>query len=100
MGELSFKVSHEDNDLIEKIADRAVNLAEQCGEHMTVFDVMMDVTAAHVNDHAIDLADLLAADNADFAHDVFGIRHHIDRSTGKLGDCFVPRYAAREAVRA
>lgn len=37
---------------------------------------------------------LAKADEANFAHDVFGIRRHIDRETGKLGDCFLPRFAA------
>lgn len=100
MGEISFKVSHEENDLIEKIADRAHALAEGAGVRYPVMDAMMDVTAVHANGMPLDLAGLLAADNENFVHDVFGILRHIDRMTGKLGNCFVPRYASREAVRA
>ena len=56
---------------------------------------LMDMQAANGvngNDH-IDFERLLAADDANFAHDVFGIIRHMNRDTGKLGDFFVPRFA-------
>lgn len=41
----------------------------------------------------LDLQKLLDAPDGDFGHDVFGIRRHINRQTGELGDCFLPRCA-------
>lgn len=41
--------------------------------------------------------DPLDADRFNFAHDVGGIRYHLDRNTGELADCFRPRYSARAA---
>ena len=55
---------------------------------------MMDVTATHNQGAPLQLRQLLAADDGDFAHDVFGIRRWLDRDTGKLAGCFTPRYRA------
>ncbi len=44
------------------------------------------------------LADLLAADDFNFAHDVFGIMRHIDRRTGRLDNHFVPRFCSESAT--
>lgn len=41
----------------------------------------------------IDWTALLAAPGDDFMHDVIGIHSYMDRSTGLLTDCFLPRYA-------
>ena len=61
----------------------------------SVMETYMDITACHLNGCKLDLDRLLKANGGDFAHDVTGIRVHIDRETGKLGDCFSPRYTAR-----
>jgi hypothetical protein len=94
---LNWKVSPEDQALITRIADRANDLAGRLGlrgkRGYALRDAMMDITAAHANGRPLDLAGLLAAKDGDFAHDVFGIRRHIDRNTGQLMDCFVPRFA-------
>lgn len=46
----------------------------------------------------LDLPKLLAAPAFDFAHDIWGIIRHMDRSSypGKLRDCFWPRCAHQE----
>lgn len=54
----------------------------------------MDLTACHCNGCELDLDRLLLAPDPDFGHDVCGIRRHIDRRTGKLGGCFLPRCAS------
>jgi hypothetical protein len=36
---------------------------------------------------------LLNSDDLNFAHDLYGIRAHLQTRTGKLIDCFLPRYA-------
>lgn len=53
----------------------------------------MDVTACHANGCPLDLEKLLHADAFNFSHDVFGIARYINRNTGKLENCFVPRCA-------
>ena len=78
--------------LISKIAARAVTMAKDAGVSYQHIDAMMDLEHAH-KQFPIDLAALLAADAGNFGHDVFGIRRHMDRSTGKLGGCFLPRFA-------
>ncbi len=57
-------------------------------------DCQMDVNAVHSNGCKLRLADLLAADDFNFAHDVIGISRHLDRETGKLPETFLPRFAA------
>ena len=56
-------------------------------------ELNMDITATHVNGCLLKLTELLKADDFNFAHDVCGIQRHINRQTGKLEDCFLPRYA-------
>ena len=94
---LNWKTTKEEADLIGLIADRAFALAKEAGvRRLDKCSVVMDLTAAHINAYPLDLAGLLAAGHGDFAHDVFGIIRHMDRDTGKLQDCFVPRYAKSE----
>jgi hypothetical protein len=92
-GGISFSVSHSDAPIIRAIADRAVWLARKNGVRYRRMDACMDITACHANDVPLRLAELLAADDFNFAHDIFGILQHLDRRTGKLGGCFLPRFA-------
>lgn len=89
---VNFKVSKFENDLILKIADRAEPLYRKVGDKKMA--LVMDLTACHANGCNLRLDEMLKADDFNFAHDIYGIRRHIDRSTGKLGDCFLPRFAA------
>ena len=91
---VSFEVgSKEEAILISKIAARAVQAAAANKFIYKHMDADMDITACHCNGCPLRLKELLEADALNFTHDVFGIRRHIDRETGKLGDCFTPRYA-------
>jgi hypothetical protein len=100
---ISFKVTNSDFDLIQKIAARADALQRQ---HRSPRDqrektqFAMDVTAVHANGNPLRLADLLEADNFNFAHDVFGIERHLNRETGKLEDFFSPRFSRRQSAKA
>ena len=78
---------------IYKIACRAVSMAIGAGFDYPIQDADMDITACHCNGMPLKLEELLHADEFNFAHDVFGIRHHLNRETGKLENCFCPRYA-------
>lgn len=96
----SFQADRYTMDLVTKIADRAMALQHRLApiprynrgrETMTWH---MDLLAAH-NNCPLDLTQLLDADDSNFAHDVFGIRRHINRETGELENCFSPRFTHR-----
>jgi hypothetical protein len=79
-------------DLIVKIADRAAVKNSERGWKQAI---IMDLNATHCNGCRLDLDRLLAAEDFDFTHDVYGIRRHLNRNTGKLEGFFVPRLAER-----
>lgn len=80
-------------DVISKIIKRASKLFEGFGIRIDLLSLSMDIEAVHSNGCPLRLVDLLFAANSDFTHDIAGIMKHIDRKTGKLTDCFLPRYA-------
>jgi len=56
----------------------------------------MDITACHLNGNKLRLSDLLVASNLHFMHDIVGISYNICRQSGKLLNCFSPRYTMKE----
>lgn len=90
---LNWKATKEEYDLITLIAMRAEQIAKRAGAACDRMGLIMDINACHSNGMPLDLARLQAADDANFIHDVFGIRRHINRETGQLENCFVPRFA-------
>lgn len=93
---VQFKATPQQRALILKIGARAVKLARDLtGSSVRLTDVMMDIEACISNGCPLDLVELLAADDLNFAHDVFGIHRHINRDTGKLENCFSPRFSER-----
>lgn len=74
------------------IMDRAIAIADDAGIEYTRTEVLMDLTATH-HTCPLKMEELAKADDFDFAHDVFGIRRHLNRRTGQLEDCFLPRFA-------
>lgn len=96
------RLTKADLDTIGRIAARAAALARRAGTHSTVqvrgveTDTVIALTLLQPK-HPLRLDALLSAPDFDFAHDVFGILRHIDRATGELGNCFVPR-ASEPAV--
>jgi hypothetical protein len=95
---IQFNASKFEFQLIRKIRDRALAMAREHGVEYDSRDCLMDIEACHCNGTPLDLNRLLAAPDVDFAHDVFGIRRHINRRTGVIGDCFLPRCAMPEKV--
>lgn len=93
MTRIRFDASRHEFETIKKIVERAGTLFTSHGAFVDALSLTMDVTACHLNGCPLKLADLLAADDFNFIHDIGGIRRHIDRDTGKLTDCFLPRYA-------
>jgi hypothetical protein len=92
---ISFRVTEYDSKAIRDIARRAAAFAMRHDIQYDFQTAMMDITAVHANGTPLRLDDLLAFPDFDFAHDVFGIRRHLDRETGKLGGHFIPRCARR-----
>ena len=80
--------------LIALIAERAHTLALLHKIDATQQDIEMDITAVNCNGCPLRLRALLTTDDANFGHDVWGIRRFLNRSTGKLDGHFVPRFAA------
>ena len=87
------KVSKEDLIKIGNIAQRAVD----GGFDGKLLTLNMDLSAAHL-DTPLDLDAFLTAPVSDFWHDIYGITAHMDRETGKLKDCFLPRYTRKHRI--
>jgi hypothetical protein len=96
---ITFAVTDYESAVIGRIADRAVALARKHGIQYDVMMARMDVTAVHANEIKLRLDDLLGFDDFNFAHDVLGIRRHLDRATGQLGGHFMPRCAGSGVAR-
>lgn len=95
---ISFTTTREESDLIVAIVDRAEGTSLMLPAFGARMNLVMDLTATHANGCPLDLEGLLAAEPFDFAHDVAGIQRHINRETGQLEDCFLPRYSRRDAA--
>jgi hypothetical protein len=94
-GQINFDVTRSEALLIGEIVKRGMEIAKKAGRRdIKAMDMHMDITACHANGCPLKLQELADADDFNLAHDVFGISGHIDRDTGKLTDCFRPRFAA------
>lgn len=92
-GAVDFKTTKDEAKIINNIAQRAHAMAQEAGIDYPVLEADMDITAVHLNGCPLKLSELASADSFNFAHDVFGIRRHINRETGQIEDCFLPRFA-------
>lgn len=93
--EVSFKCTTAESTLIAAIVKRAVKAKLVPRSHS--MRLSMDITACHANGTPCDLAELLDADDSNFAHDVLGIHYNIDRTTGGMANHFLPRCAKSES---
>jgi hypothetical protein len=93
MEKINFNAGAEDAGRIIKIVRRFQNLIPSAQDSLAI---SMDITACHLNGCPLDLERLLNSDAPDFVHDVIGIRNNINRTTGRLENCFLPRHAAKE----
>lgn len=87
---LSFDATREEKDLIYAIVDRF----KEGYKSIVPFDrlsIIIDLVVTNANGNPIDFEKLLNARDEDFFHDVGGIIRYIDRTTGKLEECFSPR---------
>ena len=86
-GMVKFDSTNEEMVLIGRIATRAVRKKY----YKENIDCLMDLDAVNSNDVKLDFDKLLKFDEYNFAHDICGIRNCIDRKTGKLTKCFLPK---------
>jgi len=90
------KLTAEDVLVISRILKRATapsGFSDQ-SRHSAYQTLDMDLQAAHIND-PLDLEALEGFPDLDFFHDVVGICSNINRETGELMNCFVPRCAKK-----
>jgi len=87
------KTTKADAELIGQIANRVVKLGKAYDIHLDKLEVVMDLTATHIT-CPLKLHQMLKVDDDTLAHDAFGIRRHLNRQTGELMHCFLPRVAA------
>lgn len=87
---VKFKLSKRDAALLSKCVDRALKIYPG---QLRRLDLTMDLEAVHANGCRLDFKRLLAFPDFDFSHDIAGIVNNLDRSTGQLQNCFLPRCA-------
>lgn len=78
----------EASGMIETIVRRARH--SLTGDRLDGLSLSMDLTVCYNLGH-VNLAVLSKLGEGDFAHDIVGIIRHLDRDTGELQDCFLPR---------
>jgi hypothetical protein len=68
-------------------------MAKTLDPSLDLLSIQMDLEACHTHGCPLDLERMREAKKSDLMHDVAGIRRHLDRDTGELRDCFLPRFA-------
>ena len=90
---VKFSSTQKEYGFMDLIWRRAEPLLRENGWDTKKIDFMMDLDATNSNGCKLDLLKLATFPDFDMMHDVCGIMNHIDRRTGKLKDCFLPRCA-------
>ena len=99
MPKISFELPPQEAALIDVIAMRVKLWSDDNGENFDVSDTVMDLRIVHKNIIALRLDEMARViEEGDLMHDVAGIRRHLNRRTGQLEDCFLPRFAVAETV--
>ncbi len=84
----------DDLNVISRIADRAIESGHLPPDIDRLW-LMMDIDTVHCRT-PLDLYRWLDADLFNFMHDVVGILNNINRKTGQLENCFLPRFTRQE----
>jgi len=92
MKQVNFNTTKKETQIIHEIAKRAMK-EKMIQKNTDLLSLSMDISAVHLNGTKLKLDDFLKADDGNFYHDIAGIMAHIDRSTGKLKNCFSPRFS-------
>jgi len=95
---IKWNATKEESETINTIVKRYTEWHYSLGvpkEYQRPFiDIAMDLEATHCNGNPLKLQELLEADDFNFTHDILGIQRHLNRTTGQLENCFVPRYSS------
>lgn len=94
---INWTATAEEYALVAQIAEKAKKLFAANGVKRRQSDIEMDLLATHLNGCPLDLEYLLIFDDFNLAHDIGGIANHLDRTTGQLGGCFLPRCSMPDA---
>lgn len=88
----NWNVAPEERPIVDQIVMRAAAMFPDRDKT----DIAMDIVATHNHACRLRLADLLAADDFNFAHDIAGIGKYLDRERLVLVNGFWPRFAGRD----
>lgn len=91
--EINWNISNVDIALVRRIVDRAVSIDPR----LERTELYMDLIATHLNGCPLKLGDMVSTKKVrdfDLMHDIYGISAHLNRKTGELERCFVPRCSA------
>lgn len=98
---VSFDVTAPQRAQITRIAKRWMAMLRASGMRPSydIIDVRMTVSAVVAQKQVpLDLDALEQSNEFDFLHDMSGMHRHMDRTTGLLRDCFLPRAARGRKV--
>jgi len=95
---LNWVVSAQKTEILSRIASRVLGHARE--QRLTIYleaiYVMRDLgLVINHSGHILDLDRLLKFSDLDFEHDIRGIHNNLNRNTGKLENCFLPRCASK-----
>ena len=82
------KARREELETINKIVKRALGIEVTRNLIDDPISLFMDIDSIS---SGLDLSKFLSFDNFNFCHDVFGIIENMNKETGKLENCFLPR---------
>jgi len=82
-------------ELRSLIARRAQVELREANIFESITSLVMDLEIAG----PLRLQEMLNSDDENFTHDIFGIYRHLNRKTGELENCFVPRFHDGQALK-
>jgi hypothetical protein len=91
-----FSTDNLDNDHLNLVVDRAIR--QQLNQHPDKISLKMDLIATNNHVIKLDFRGLFEADDFNFTHDICGIQACLNRETGEMERCFLPRFGRVEEV--
>tara|TARA_B110000483_G_C18044345_1_gene483868 strand:+ start:668 stop:937 length:270 start_codon:yes stop_codon:yes gene_type:complete len=85
---MNLKTTTPEHLLIHEIASTAV----KADKLYNLQELMIDIAATHLNGEPLDLEKMAKMEYIDTQHDIIGIQSNLNRDTGELQNCFLPRY--------
>lgn len=88
---LNWHVSGDELLMVDQCVERFHRICREHKKELAIVETMMDIIICHTQNYKLNFTALLLTSDGDFANDIIGIIKHIDRSTGKLQNGFIPR---------